>query len=336
VDGDRSKQLKVLITGGAGFIGSHTTAALLARGGQVVCLDNFNDYYSPQRKRKNVSEFLDDPDYRPYEGDIRDRERLEEVFAEEKPDKVIHIAAMAGVRPSIERPLLYEEVNVKGTLNMLEAARHHRATSFLFASSSSVYGGQEKVPFSEDDPIARPISPYAATKAAGEVLCYTYHHLYGLNVTCLRFFTVYGPKGRPDMAPYLFTKWVFEGAELKMFGDGTTSRDYTYIDDIVSGVVAALDADLSYEIINLGNSQTVVLRDFIALVEKLAGKKAKIVQLPMQPGDVPRTCADISKARRLLGYDPRTPAEEGMKPFVAWYRREVLGEQAGPKRGKLK
>jgi UDP-glucuronate 4-epimerase len=320
--------LKVLITGGAGFIGSHTTAALLNRGDQVVCLDNFNDYYNPERKRKNVSGFLDDIDYRLYEGDIRDRERLEKIFAKEKPDKVVHIAAMAGVRPSIERPSLYEEVNVKGTLNMLEAACRHRVINFLFASSSSVYGGQEKVPFSEGDPIAHPISPYAATKAAGELLCYTYHHLYGLNITCLRFFTVYGPKGRPDMAPYLFTKWAFEEAELKMFGDGTTSRDYTYIDDIISGVMAALDADLSYEIINLGNSQTVVLRDFIALIEKLVGKKANIVQLPMQPGDVPRTWADISKARRLLGYDPRTPFEEGMKHFVAWYRQEVLAEQA--------
>ncbi len=328
--------MKVLITGGAGFIGSHTTAALLSRGDQVVCLDNFNDYYSPERKRKNVAEFLEDPDYQLYEGDIRDEERLEEVFANEKPDKVIHIAAMAGVRPSIERPLLCEEVNVKGTLNMLGAARRHRVTNFLFASSSSVYGGQDKVPFSEDDPITRPISPYAATKAAGELLCHTYHHLYNLNVTCLRFFTVYGPKGRPDMAPYLFTRWVFEGAELTMFGDGTTSRDYTYIDDIVSGVVAALDADLSYEIINLGNSQTVVLRDFIALVEKLVGQKAHIGQEDMQPGDVPRTCADISKARHLLGYDPRTPVEEGMKHFVAWYRREVLGEQTQPKRGKPK
>jgi UDP-glucuronate 4-epimerase len=324
--------LKVLITGGAGFIGSHTTAALLNRGDQVVCLDNFNDYYSPERKRKNVSAFLDDIGHRLYEGDIRDREWLEEVFAKEKPDKVIHIAAMAGVRPSIERPLLYEEVNVKGTLNMLEAARRHRVTNFLFASSSSVYGGQEKVPFSEDDPIAHPISPYAATKAAGELLCHTYHHLYGLSVTCLRFFTVYGPKGRPDMAPYLFTKWAFEETQLKMFGDGTTCRDYTYIDDIVSGVIAALDADLSYEIINLGNSQTVVLGDFIALVEKLVGKKANIVQLPMQPGDVPRTWADISKARCLLDYDPQTPFEEGMKHFVAWYRQEVLGEQAEPER----
>jgi UDP-glucuronate 4-epimerase len=328
--------LKALITGGAGFIGSHTTAALLSRGDQVACLDNFNDYYSPQRKRKNVSEFLDNPDYRLYEGDIRDKERLKEVFAEEKPAKVIHIAAMAGVRPSIERPLLYEEVNVKGTLNMLEAAHRHRVTNFLFASSSSVYGGQEKVPFSEDDPITHPISPYAATKAAGELLCYTYHHLYSLNITCLRFFTVYGPKGRPDMAPYLFTKWVFEGAGLTMFGDGTTSRDYTYIDDIVSGVVAALDADLGYEIINLGNSQTVILGDFIALVEDLVGKKAHIVQEDMQLGDVPRTCADISKARRLLGYDPQTPVEEGMKHFVAWYRQEVLGKQAEPKREEPK
>ncbi len=317
--------MKVLITGGAGFIGSHTTEALLGRGDEVVCLDNFNDYYDPARKRKNVAPFLERPGYQLYEGDIRDADRLETVFATERPDKVIHIAAMAGVRPSIQRPLLYEEVNVRGTLNVLEAARRHEVRNFLFSSSSSVYGGQDKVPFSEDDPIARPISPYAATKAAGELLCHTYHHLHGIPITCLRFFTVYGPRGRPDMAPYLFTKWVFEGAPLKRFGDGRTSRDYTYIDDIVAGVVAALDADLGYEIINLGESQTVLLCDFIALVERLVGKPANVVPMPMQPGDVPRTYADISKARRLLGYNPQTPFEEGMARFVDWYRREVLG-----------
>jgi UDP-glucuronate 4-epimerase len=317
---------KVLVTGGAGFIGSHTTEALLARGDEVICLDNFNDYYDPARKRKNVAPFEGRPRYRLYEGDIRDGERLEALFAAERPDKVMHIAAMAGVRYSIQHPELYESVNVRGLLNTLQVTRRHTVSNFVFASSSSVYGADSPVPFREDAPCSRPVSPYAATKRAGELLCYTYHHLYGLRCTCLRFFTVYGPRGRPDMAPYLFTRWVFDGEPLKMFGDGTTYRDYTYIDDIVAGVVAALDADFGYEIVNLGNSQTVMLRDFIALVEELVGRKANVVQTPPQPGDVPRTYADVSKARRLLGYDPKTPFAEGMVRFVEWYRRDVQGE----------
>lgn len=314
---------KILVTGGAGFIGSHTTQALLARGDRVICLDNFNDYYSPARKRKNVALFEDDPRYTLYEGDIRDAETLEALFAAERPDKVVHIAAMANVRYSIAHPELYESVNVRGLMNTLELARRYEVANFVFASSSSVYGTDSPVPFREDAPCARPLAPYPASKRAGELFCYSYHHLYGLPCTCLRFFTVYGPRGRPDMAPYLFTRWVFEGEPLKMFGDGTTYRDYTYIDDIVSGVVAAVDADLPYEIINLGNSQTVMLRDFIALVEELVGRKAEVVRLPPQPGDVPRTYADVSKARRLLGYDPQTPFAEGMARFVDWYRREV-------------
>jgi len=317
---------KVLVTGGAGFIGSHTTEALLAWGDEVICLDNFNDYYDPARKRKNVAAFEGHPRYRLYEGDICDAERLEALFAAERPDKVMHIAAMAGVRYSIQHPELYESVNVRGLLNMLQASRRHTVSNFVFASSSSVYGADSPVPFREDAPCNRPVSPYAATKRAGELLCYTYHHLYGLRCTCLRFFTVYGPRGRPDMAPYLFTRWVSDGEPLKMFGDGTTYRDYTYIDDIVAGVVAALDADFGYEIVNLGNSQTVMLRDFIALVEDLVGRKANVEQMPPQPGDVPRTYADVSKARRLLGYDPKTPFAEGMARFVEWYRREVQGE----------
>ena len=317
---------KVLVTGGAGFIGSHTTEALLARGDEVICLDNFNDYYDPARKRKNVAPFEGHPRYRLYEGDICDAERLEALFAAERPDKVMHIAAMAGVRYSIQHPELYESVNVRGLLNTLEATRRHTVSNFVFASSSSVYGADSPVPFREDAPCNRPVSPYAATKRAGELLCYTYHHLYGLRCTCLRFFTVYGPRGRPDMAPYLFTRWVSDGEPLKMFGDGTTYRDYTYIDDIVAGVAAALDADFGYEIVNLGNSQTVMLRDFIALVEDLVGRKANVVQMPPQPGDVPRTYADVSKARRLLGYDPKTPFAEGMARFVEWYRREVRRE----------
>jgi UDP-glucuronate 4-epimerase len=318
--------LKVLITGGAGFIGSHTTEKLLERGDEVVCLDNFNDYYDPARKRRNVAPFAAHPAYRLYEGDIRDAGLLEHLFQRESPARVIHIAAMAGVRYSIQRPELYEEVNVRGTINLLEAARRHGIRNFVFASSSSVYGAQEKIPFSEDDPVSEPISPYAATKRAAELLCYTYHHLYAIPCTCLRFFTVYGPRGRPDMAPYLFTRWIFAGQDLIMYGDGSTRRDYTYIDDITAGVVAALDADLDFEIINLGNSQTVALRDFIAVVEAAVGKPARIRREPVQPGDVPLTYADVSKARRLLGYQPTTPVEEGIPRFVDWYRREVAGQ----------
>lgn len=314
---------RVLVTGGAGFIGSHTTEALLARGDEVICLDNFNSYYDPARKRKNVAPFEGHPRYRLYEGDIRDVETLETLFTTEQPDKVIHIAAMANVRYSIEHPELYVSVNVHGLLNTLEVACRHEVSNFVFASSSSVYGVNSPVPFREDAPCNQPLAPYPATKRAGELLCYSYHHLYELPCTCLRFFTVYGSRGRPDMAPYLFTRWVFDGEPLKMFGDGTSYRDYTYIDDIVAGVVAALDADLPYEIINLGNSKTVMLRDFIAIVEELVGRKARVVQMPPQPGDVPRTYADVSKARRLLGYDPKTPFAEGMARFVEWYRREV-------------
>lgn len=317
--------MRVLITGGAGFIGSHTTEKLLERGDEVICLDNFNDYYDPARKRRNAALFADRPAYRLYEGDIRDGELVGRLFREERPDKVIHIAAMAGVRYSIQRPELYADVNINGTVNLLEAARRQGVGNFVFASSSSVYGSQEKIPFSEEDQVNEPISPYAATKRAGELICYTYHHLYRLPCTCLRFFTVYGPRGRPDMAPYLFTNWVFEGRELIMYGDGSTRRDYTYIDDIVSGVVAALDADLPFEIINLGNSQTVALRDFIAVVERAVGRPARIRREPMQPGDVPLTYADVSKARRLLGYQPTTPVEEGIRRFVAWYKKEVVG-----------
>lgn len=315
--------MKVLITGGAGFIGSHTTEALLKRGDEVVCLDNFNDYYDPNRKRKNVAHFRGSKGYALYEADIRDAPALEEIFAREKVDKVLHIAAMAGVRYSLQRPALYAQVNVEGTVNVLECARRFGVREFIFASSSSVYGARSQAPFREDDPVERPISPYAATKRAAELLVYTYHHLYGLKCTILRFFTVYGPWGRPDMAPYLFTKAIYEGTELFMFGNGTSRRDYTYIDDIVSGVVAALDSGLDFEIINLGNSQTVGLRDFIALLEELLGRKARIVPLPEQPGDVPLTCADITKARRLLGYEPSTSVREGMALFIEWYRHEA-------------
>ena len=319
--------MKVLVTGGAGFIGSHVVERLLERGDRVVCLDNFNDYYDPARKRRNVAPVLDHPRYRLAEGDVRDEARVEALFREEGIEAVIHIAAMAGVRYSIRHPDLYYDVNVRGTLVLLEAARRHGVRRFLFASSSSVYAGARTVPFREEDPADRPISPYAATKRAAELLCHTYHHLDGLEVAVLRFFTVYGPRGRPDMAPYLFTERIARGEPIQMFGDGSSRRDYTYIDDIVAGVLAALDLpDLGYEIFNLGNSETVSLREFIATVEAVVGRRAIVEPLPPQPGDMPLTYADISRARRRLGYAPQVKLREGLERFWAWYRREVLGE----------
>ncbi len=314
---------RILVTGGAGFIGSHTVQALLDRGDAVICLDNFNDYYDPQRKYQNAALSLGRPGYTLIEGDVRDEDTLHALFEAHRPQRVIHIAAMAGVRYSIQHPLLYESVNVGGTLNVLEMARQYEAENVVLASTSSIYGARQAVPFNEDDRVDWPVSPYAATKRAAELLGYTYHHLHGLNFTALRFFTVYGPRGRPDMAPYLFTEAVFRSSELKMFGDGSSSRDYTYIDDIVQGVLAAIDRPLGYEIINLGNNRTVYLRDFIALVEELVGYKAHIVPAPMPAGDVPRTCADIAKAQRLLGYNPQTPFEQGLALFIEWYRQEV-------------
>ncbi len=317
--------MKVLVTGGAGFIGSHLSEALLARGEQVVCLDNFHDYYSPARKRRNVAGLLEQPGYRLCEGDVRDQEAVARLFEREQPAKVVHIAAMAGVRYSVERPQLYQEVNVGGTLVILEQARRHGVRNVVLASSSSVYGADSRAPFREDDTCGRPLSPYAATKRAAELMAYTYHHLYGLPCTCLRFFTVYGPRGRPDMVPYRFTDWIYRGQPLQLFGDGSVVRDFTYIDDIIAGVLAALDADFPYEIINLGNARTISIADYIGLIEEIVGKKALIVRLPPAAGDVPLTHADIGKARRLLGFDPRTPVEEGMERFFEWYKAEVVG-----------
>ncbi|MEA3229356.1 MAG: GDP-mannose 4,6-dehydratase [archaeon] len=311
---------KILVTGGAGFIGSHVCDALLRRGDHVACIDNFNDYYDPERKKSNIADAVEDKNFTLFEADILDIAKIREIFDEAQPDKVIHLAARAGVRPSILDPQLYADVNIKGTINLLEVCREFSVKNFVFGSSSSVYGGNENIPFSEKDDVSNPISPYAATKRAGELICHTYHHLYGLNVSCLRFFTVYGPRGRPDMAPFLFTKAIMDGDEINRFGDGTTKRDYTYISDIVSGVLSALDADYAYEIFNLGNSKTVVLKDLIATIEDAVGKKAKIVQRPMQPGDVTITYADISKSRELLGFEPKVSVEEGIRKFVEWYR----------------
>ncbi|MDQ5837187.1 MAG: GDP-mannose 4,6-dehydratase, partial [Acidobacteriota bacterium] len=299
----------VLVTGGAGFIGSHLVERLLGEGlWRVHVVDDFNDFYDPVVKRRNVAPHLSREDFHLTEADIRDRDALESVFRESAFDCVVHLAARAGVRPSLVEPLLYAETNIRGTLNLLELARAHGVRQFVFGSSSSVYGENEKVPFSEDDPVGRPISPYAATKAAGELLCHTYSHLWGLRSVCLRFFTVYGARQRPDLAIHKFARLISEGKPLPVFGDGTTRRDYTFIDDIIAGVRAGIDYEASaFEIINLGESRTVSLSELIALLERGLGREALIERRPTQPGDVPQTFADISKARRLLGYDPRTP-----------------------------
>ncbi len=315
--------MKILVTGGAGFIGSHVTEALLARGDEVVCFDNFSDYYSPARKRKNVAPFLANPSYRLYEQDIRDLERMESIFAPEGIEKIVHMAALVGVRHSVENPLDYPSVNERGTLYLLELTRRYGVRNFVFASSSSVYGANKKTPFSEIDPTDRPLAPYPASKKASEVLIHAYHHAYGLRCTSLRLFSVYGPRGRPDMAPYLFTQRISEGKEITLFDEGRPQRDWTYIDDIVQGVLAALDADLEYEVINLGYSKPVPLREFVTIIEELIGRKATIVSRPLPSSELFITHADISKARRLLGYEPKSSLEEGLPRFVDWFRREV-------------
>ena len=313
---------RILITGGAGFIGSHVVDRLLAEGDwQVSVVDDFNDFYEPRIKRANVKRHDQNPNYRLFEADIRNQTSLKRIFAENAFACIVHLAARAGVRPSLKEPLLYAETNVNGTMNLLELAREYRIPQFVFGSSSSVYGINAKVPFSEDDPIRQPISPYAATKAAGELLCHTYTHLYGMRGVCLRFFTVYGPRQRPDLAIHKFARLISEGKPIPVFGDGTTRRDYTFIEDIVAGVRAAIDYDQSdYEVINLGESRTVELRELISLLEQELGATAKIDRQPLQPGDVPQTFADITKARQLLAYNPQTQIEAGIRKFVAWFR----------------
>jgi len=317
--------MNVLVTGGAGFIGSHVVDRLLGRGDEVVIIDNMNDYYDPRIKERNITPALESSSVTFVKGDILDVALLERLFDENEFEVIVHLAARAGVRPSLEQPLLYEEVNCRGTLNLLEGARKHGIKRFVFASSSSVYGNVKEIPFREDARIDRPVSPYAATKAAGELYCHNYFHLYGIPVTALRFFTVYGPRGRPDMAIYKFTELIDRGEPIPFFGDGTTARDYTYCTDIVDGIMAAVDRDLGFEIINLGESKTTCLSDLVRIIEENLGKKATLKKLPMQPGDVVLTCADVSKARRLLDYNPTTPVEEGIGRFMEWYRAEVRG-----------
>jgi UDP-glucuronate 4-epimerase len=312
----------VLVTGGAGFIGSHLVDRLLSEGSwKVTVVDDFNDFYDPAIKERNIVEHRQHASYRMVRADIRANDTLKALFDAQKFDVIVHLAARAGVRPSLDQPLLYEETNVRGTLNLLELARAHGIKQFVFGSSSSVYGINAKVPFAEEDPIRQPISPYAATKAAGELLCHSYTHLYGIRCVCLRFFTVYGARQRPDLAIHKFARLISNGKPIPVFGDGTTRRDYTYIDDIIAGVRAAMDYQTTdYEVINLGESRTVELRELISLIEENLGHKAVIDRQPLQPGDVPQTFADVSKARRILGYDPQTPIEEGIARFVRWFQ----------------
>jgi len=314
--------MNILISGGAGFIGSHLADRRLARGDRVVVLDDFNDFYDPAVKRRNVAPHLAKPNYRLVEGDIRDRALVFRVFAEEGFDAVLHFAARAGVRPSLTQPVLYEEVNCVGTLHLLEASVAHRRPRFLFASSSSVYGINSKLPFSEEDPIEQPISPYATTKRAGELHVFTVHHLHGLSTACLRFFTVYGPRQRPEMAIARFVRLIEQGTPIPFYGDGSSRRDYTFIDDIADGVEAAMDLSNGFEIINLGGARPVTLAELVAEIESATGKTAKLDRQPDQPGDVPVTFASVKKAERLLNFRARVPLSEGLRRSVDWYRRE--------------
>lgn len=314
--------MNLLITGGAGFIGSHLVERRLARGDRVVVLDDFNDFYDPRLKRRNAAANEGHSRYRLVEGDIRDQELVRRLFAEEGFDAVLHLAARAGVRPSLSQPVLYADVNSLGTLRLLEAAVAHGKPRFLLASSSSVYGVGSKLPFSEEDPADRPISPYAATKRSAELHVFTAHHLHGLAAVCLRFFTVYGPRQRPEMAIARFIRCIEEGKPIPFFGPGSSRRDYTFIDDIADGVEAALEAPLSFEIINLGGAHPVCLSDLVTEIEGATGKKARLDRKPEQPGDVPVTFAAVEKAGNLLHFRARVPLAEGIRRSVEWYRSQ--------------
>jgi UDP-glucuronate 4-epimerase len=310
--------MRVLVTGGAGFIGSHLVEKLLASGHEVAILDDFNDFYNPKVKHANIAGFARDVTI--HHVDLRDSESVRNVFHREKVDAIAHLAARAGVRPSIQYPRLYYDTNVTGTLHLLEAARVTGVERFIFASSSSVYGAAKKIPFSENENLSQTFSPYAATKVAGEFLCSTYTHLYNVRVVALRYFTVYGPRQRPDLAIHQFTRRICAGQPIDQFGDGSTRRDYTYIGDVIQGTMAALRYEGPlFDVFNLGESETIQLKDLIVAIENALGKKAKINRLPEQPGDMPRTCADISKARKLLGYNPTTRLSDGLPRFIDWF-----------------
>jgi UDP-glucuronate 4-epimerase len=319
---------KVLVTGGAGFIGSHVAEYLLERGDDVVIVDEMNDYYDVRIKESNLkllrSKYPSNKRLTIYRGDICDADFIENIFEAERPEWVCHMAARAGVRPSIQDPYIYIHSNIKGTTQLMELSHKYGVKNFVFASSSSVYGGSKSTFFSEEESVDNPVSPYAASKKACELLAYTYHHLYQLNVSALRFFTVYGPRGRPDMAPFKFIDRVSRGVEIQQFGDGSSSRDYTYISDIVDGIVRAIDRPHKYEVFNLGKGDGTSLKEFIDLVQKHTGKDAVIRVMPDQPGDVPYTCADVTKAYRLLGYKSKIPFDEGIRRTVEWYNNAYL------------
>ena len=317
--------MRILVTGGAGFIGSHLVEKLLSLGHDVAILDDFNDFYDPQIKRQNIAAVAKDVAI--HRLDLRDSGAVRNLFHREKFEAIAHLAARAGVRPSIQNPQLYYDTNVDGTLHLLDAARVTGVERFIFASSSSVYGNSKTVPFSEDRQLIQTLSPYGATKIAGEFLCSTYSHLYGMRVVALRYFTVYGPRQRPDLAIHQFTRKIQAGKPIDQFGDGTTRRDYTYIDDIIQGTIAALNYDgPMFDIFNLGENETIQLRDLIAGIENALGEKAKINRLPEQPGDMPVTYADISKARELLGYNPSTRLSDGLPRFIEWFLQSSLAK----------
>ncbi len=320
----------ILVTGGAGFIGSHLIDKLLSMGDSVSVLDNFNDYYSPEKKRHNIQEHLKHPQYRMVEGDIRDDASLDEVFAHGTFDGIVHLAAMAGVRPSLTQAAYYMDVNLNGTQKLLDRiAKHCPKARLAFGSSSSVYGGRSGESFKETDRVDQPFSPYAASKAAGELICYSAHHTNNLQIVCLRFFTVFGPRQRPDLAIHKFCKLISSGQPIEVYGDGTTKRDYTFVGDIVDGILSALTYDTpGYDIINLGRSEPVVLMDMIHCLEKHIGKSAEIVHMPMQMGDVPFTYASIEKARKVLNYEPKVTFDEGIKRFVDWHKSLTPAAQA--------
>jgi UDP-glucuronate 4-epimerase len=316
--------MNFLVTGGAGFIGSHVCERLLALGHSVWAFDDLNNFYAPELKRRNLHDLQ--ALAKPFEfvhGDLTDRAALQELFAGVRFDQVIHLAARAGVRPSLEEPALYQRVNVEGTVNLLETARERGVKKFIIASSSSVYGVNSKTPFSEKDPIFTPISPYAASKLACEALGHVYHHVYGLDIVMLRFFTVYGPRQRPDLAIHKFARLILQGEPIPVFGDGSTARDYTYVTDTLEGIIACTRREFGYEIYNLGESQTVKLNRLIELLEAALGRKAVVKRMPLQPGDVPLTCADIAKAREQLGYAPRIQIEQGIPLFADWFRQQA-------------
>jgi UDP-glucuronate 4-epimerase len=311
--------LKILVTGGAGFLGSHLIDRLMERGDEVVCLDSFTDYYAPAVKRRNIKPHANNPRFTLVEGDVCQPKLVAAVFDRFHPERVVHLAARVGVAPSVADPLAYEEVNCRGTLELLMQSAKYSVQQFVFASSSSVYGIGRKMPLSETES-CRPISPYAATKRAGELFCHTYHHLHGLPVTCLRFFTAYGPRQRPDMAIHKFVRAIDQQKPIQRYGDGSSRRDYTYAGDIVQGIEAALDKVFDFEIINLGESRTIALNELIAAVENVAGRKAVVEEFPARAEDVPETFADIAKAKKLLGYAPKVAIEEGLARFWEWFQ----------------